>query len=592
MQEPSVARLSLRGALSCLAVGALVGGLETLPLAARVKLALGPLDLVVLGLLSAAMYAAFAGAVGLLLGLAVHTAMKRIVISRGLAVQLALTTGLTLLLLFSGLASQAWAEDRAVVAALLLFMPLLLTLTAFLLGSRLYQEDRSGLSAELLSALSGVGGFGLLLAGSLLLRSAQPMGGAALDSDPRFVVIVVDSLRADLGAAPVPNLDRIASSGVVFSSAITPSPDTAPAVASISAGLYPLRHEVLRGGDRLRRVEALLPATFSEEGYATGGFVSTSDLSYRSGFDYGYQIYDDEAPSRLAGLSRLRIPELVFDLLGRGPRPRPDAQTVDRFLSWLDGVADRPFFAMVHLHGPREPFEPHGLEGFEANGQVGAPSIDHRSRLDETFDKPADVRSLKRLYREEVVAADLQIGRILDALQARRLADNTVVVVVGTGGVLLGEHGGRFTHRGLYEANVKVPMLISIPRGPRDRVVRADVRLQDLYATLLAHAEIRPRHESESIVLLPYLGGERDLDLSTVLVGRDQNDVWWIGLRSNDLKYLVPVEGGDGLLFELDEDPTEQRDVSTQMPDTASKAAQALAAEQLRLRRILKLSSP
>lgn len=588
MDDESVAYRALRGALPCSAVGLLVGGLEMLPVAVLVKIQLSSTEFLLLGLIAGLMYAVVGALVGGLLGLVVHPLMSRLGAAQGQAVQLGLTTGALLLIPFSGFALDAWADARVPVAAFLLFMPLLLTFTSFLLGLRLFSPGERRLSPLVLAGLVGGLGWGLLLVSGLLLRSAQPTGGTALDSDPRFVVVVVDSLRADLGSAPTPNFDRVASAGVIFTSAITSIPDTAPAVASLHSGLSPLHHEVLGPGDRLRRVGALLPPTFQDEGYATGGFVSSSDLSHRSSFDYGFQTFDDDFAGALPALNRLRILGLLQSLGRRAPASRPDAATTDRFLSWLGGVADRPFYALVHLHGPREPFEPHGLPGFEANGRPGSPSVDHRAILDQPVSDPTTARALKRLYREEVVAVDEQLGRILDALQEHRIGDRTVVMVMGTGGELLGEHGDRFTHRGLYEPTVKVPILLSLPRGPRDRVVSAAVRVQDFYATLLAYAEVRPRHEPESVVLLRYLTGEHDTDLSSVLIGQELDDSWWIGLRSNDMKYLAPAKAGEPRLFDLEDDPFEREDVHAQMPDTASKAERVVRPERIRLQKLLK----
>lgn len=590
MEGSSVLRLAVRGVPAGAMAGLLVGGIEALPLALGVKIELSLVQLATLVGISGVLYAAIGAVVSLCVGLPLHGAMRRIVVARGLAAQLALTTGLLLLLLFSGFAVQAFGDGRYLAALMLLFMPLLLTFTTFLLASRLYRDaDRSRSPFGTVAAVGG-GGYALLLIAGLVLRGSTAAGGLALPTDPRFVVVVVDALRADLHDLPAPNLQALAAEGVHFTSAITPQPDTAPAVASLLTGLAPLRHEVLGAGDRLRRVEALLPATFRSEGYATGGFVSTPDLRHELGFGYGFQVYDDELVVGMHALWRLRPLALVQALIG-APSARPDDATVDRFLAWLDGVTERPFFAMVHLHGPRAPFRPHGLPGFEANGTLQNPVIDHAAILDKPVDGATDLRLLRRLYREEVAAVDAQIGRIMQAIGDRQIDDRVVLVVVGTGGQLLGEHGGVISHRGLYDPTVRVPLIVRVPGGASGAVVDADVRMFDLYATLLEHAELRSRHESDAIPLGRYLRGERSQDLSSTLIGRDLDGGWSIGVRNNGVKYIQRLDDDGELLFDLDEDPEELDDVMERMPQTADQARGMLSPHVSRLRALLRRRS-
>jgi arylsulfatase A-like enzyme len=588
MGDASILRLTARGLPACAAVGLLVGGLEALPLALAVKLAFPLWWYAALVLAAGAVYAALGLAVGAALGPLVHLAMRRIVVERGLGAQLALTAGALLLLLFSGFAEDAVASGRGPVAALLLALPLVLVATTFLLASRLYRpSERPAWPSAVVAGISA-GGFVLLLLGGLGLRGSALGASGALPTDPRVLVVLVDSLRADLGSASTPAWDRLAASGATFTRAVTPHADTASAFATLQTGLSPLRHEVLGEGDRLRRVEALLSATFQAEGYATGGFVSSGSLGRAGGFDYGFDVYDDERAALPAALARVRPFGLALRVAGLVPERRADARTVDRFLGWLDGVADRPFFAIVHLHGPRAPYEPHGLPGFEANGSPGAPAFDHAATLGATGLDETDQRALRRLYREEVTAVDAQLGRMLDAVEGWGIADRTLVVVVGTGGEVLGEHGGAFTDRGLFDATVRVPLVIAPPGLAAPARVDADVRLYDLYATLLDHAELRPRHESESIALQGYIDGRRDRSLPTAVLGRDLDGAWAIGARNNGVKYWVRLADGAEHLFDLDEDPRESTDLRERMPDTLDQARRLVHPDRVRLTSLLR----
>ncbi len=586
MEDASVLRLALRGIPACAAAGLAIGGLEALPLALAVKVELSVAQQAAATLLAGGLYAVLGAAFGGVVGLVVHPLMRRIVVARGLAAQLALAAGALLLLLFTGFAEEAADDGRGAVAIVLLGLPLFFVGALFLLASRLYRDPSA--RASWIAGGVGAGAFVLLLLGGVGLRASGPAVGQALPSDPRVLVLLVEGLRTDRGAAPTPSLDRLAASGVAFTGAVTPSPEPAAAFASLQTGLSPLRHEVLVPGDRLRRVDALLSATFRAEGYATAAFVSSADLAGRSGFDHGFDVYDDDRLPGPAAFGRIRPIGLAARLAGLLPAERADARTVDRFLGWLDGVTARPFFAIVHLRGPQAPYVPHGLPGFEANGPPDQPTFDHAAAGPGPFTAEADQRALRRLYREEVAALDAQIGRILDAIDGHGLADRTLVVVVGTGGQVLGEHDGVFSGRGLYDATVRVPLVLARPSDPGGTTVDVDVRTLDLYETLLEHAELRARHESEAISLIGYLDGKRDRPLPTAILGRDPDGAWAVGARNNGVKYTVRLVDGEERMFDLDEDPGETTDIRESMPETLDQARRLVHPDRVRLTELLR----
>lgn len=584
MDDTRIHILVLFGALRCGGMGLLVGSIEALTLAVTLKLPVGIVGYLTLAGVAVGSFGLFGLLIGAVLGVPVHLALRRVVVSRGLAVQLAVTTAVLFATLFSGFALEEWFDGRAWVAVFLAVFPLFLMAVVFLLAGRLFRLREMGqrsplpfLPTALVAALCVVG------AGTALQASKDSGGSGALDSDPRVLVVVVDSLRADLGGAPAPAFDRLATLGAMFSDAVTPSPETAPAVASLFTGLPPLRHEVLRDGDRLRRVRALLAATFEDEGYATGGFVSDPALSHELGFDFGFRVYDDDVGAPIPGVERLRLGGLAVAALGLADGSRSGDVTTSRFLGWLDDHADVPFFAVVHLHEPREPFVPHGLPGFAANGTPTQPLLDHRGRLGETDFSETDQRVLRRLYQEEVATVDRNLGRMIASIEAHDLMDKTVVVVVGTGGELLGEHGGAFTHRGLFDPTVKVPLLLHVPGAEGDVVVSPQVRIHDLYSTLLLHAELEPRHQAEAIPLLDYLSGKRSKPLWTPVVGKDVNGTWVVGARNNGIKYIRTLDTGHERLFDVDEDPDEARDQALAMPDTLRDARGLVASDAVRL---------
>jgi arylsulfatase A-like enzyme len=579
MDDESPLSLTLYGAVRAMGLGLLVGGLEALTLPLAVALPLGPLDVALLGAISLLSFGLGGLGVALVVGLPIHVLLRRVVVSRGLAVQLALTALVLGVAFLLGLVVDELRDGRAWVAAGLLGFVVFLPALVFLFASRLFRVVEAGQrTVPFLPVAAGVAV--LFLAGGAGLAASRDTGGAgALPDDPRVVLILVDGLRADAGGAQAPSLDRLAAGGAVFAEAVTPAPATAPAVASVLTGRPPLRHRVVRDGDRLGRYRSLLQSVFRDAGYATAGFVSGSAVGAGRGFAYGWHVFDDERGSPLPGLSRLRLVGPVVRALS--PPHRPAATTVDRFLAWLDDHADVPFFAVIHLSEPAPPFVPHGLPGFEANGRPGSPIVDHAARLDETGFGETDARALRRLYQEEVAVVDAAIGRVLDALDERGLTEDTVVAVAGTGGVLLGEHKGAFTDEGLYDETLRVAMTVRIPGAGAGQTVGPQVRLHDLYPTVLAHAEIEPPEEPEAISLLGYLDGRRTRPLWTPVVGRDLQGRWTVGYRDNALKYLRVLENGHERLYDLEEDPAEATNDAEDLPRTLEKARLRMAPEAL-----------
>jgi arylsulfatase A-like enzyme len=120
-----------------------------------------------------------------------------------------------------------------------------------------------------------------------LLGSGCSDSGSAL---PRNVILIsIDTLRPDhLGAygysrPTSPSLDALASGGILFEDASTPSPWTLPAHASLLTGRYPSRHGLKSHDERLPAEIATVAEVLQVNGFATAAFVNSHNLSDRYG---------------------------------------------------------------------------------------------------------------------------------------------------------------------------------------------------------------------------------------------------------------------------------------------------------------------
>jgi arylsulfatase A-like enzyme/Flp pilus assembly protein TadD len=255
---------------------------------------------------------------------------------------------------------------------------------------------------------------------------------SGMASGQNLLVVTLDTTRADrLGsygyaAASTPTLDAFARRALRFAAATSVAAETLPAHCSILTGRYPYAHGVrLNAEYRLGAGETTLAERLRARGYETAAFVSAFVLDARYGLDQGFDLYDD----RVEPGGGASFPS--------GTIERPADRTTDAALAWLERRrAGRPFFAWVHYFDPHAPYKPPAAAAARAPG---------------------------RPYDGEIAFVDEQLGRVLDRLKAKGLADRTVVAVLGDHGESLGEHGESTHGIFLYDAVLRVPFILSVP---------------------------------------------------------------------------------------------------------------------------------
>jgi arylsulfatase A-like enzyme/Tfp pilus assembly protein PilF len=268
---------------------------------------------------------------------------------------------------------------------------------------------------------------------------------------PSVLLVSIDTLRADhvgvYGAveAQTPRLDALAATGARFDTAVAPAPLTLPSHASLLTGLDPPSHGVRHNGVyRLAAGIETIAERFREAGYATGAVVGAVVLARRYGLDQGFESYDDGASSRRSGAG--------------GFLERSAAEVTDRALGWL-GTAPRPFFLWVHYYDPHH---------------------DYRPPL------PFAEQFASSPYDGEVAYVDSQLGRLLDGLERDGSRRETLILVTSDHGESLGEHAESTHAYTLYDAVLRVPLILAGPGVPPGRVVESLVRTVDIAPTLLA----------------------------------------------------------------------------------------------------------
>ena len=382
-----------------------------------------------------------------------------------------------------------------------------------------------------------------MLAAAWILLARPRLGRGLLGPRARNLLLVsIDTLRADhLGsygyaAAQTPRLDALARSGLRFARATTVVPLTLPAHASLLTGTFPAWHGVRdNGGFYVGEDQTTLAETLRDKGYRTGGFVSSFVLDGRWGIAQGFDTYfDDFDLEKFGGQAGMDVIQ------------RKGSETVDQAVSWLGADRDRPFFAWVHLYDPHTPYE------------AAEP---YRSRFPAT---------LNGAYDAEIAVADAQVGRLLDALEVAGRLDDTVVVVTGDHGEMLGEHGEATHGFFIYEAATHIPVIVAGPGVPA-RAVDDRIRIVDLMPTALELLGIPAPAAVQGVSLMPLARGQR---LSLIA----QSESWypryhygWSELVSVQDERFHYIRAPRPELYDLQADPRELQDRS--QDDAARLAA-------------------
>ena len=443
----------------------------------------------------------------------------------------------------------------------------------------------------------------LVLAACLVLQSTTAGAADPARAKPWNVILI---LADDLGWADVgcqgadlhetPNIDRLATQGVRFTRAYAASV-CSPTRASLMTGKHPARlgitiwREAATTPPANRKLippvavadlplaEVTIAEILQSAGYLTAlvgkwHLGDAANYPETQGFDINIGGTGWGAPQTFFYPYRGRgtfgdefryVPHLE---LGKPGEYLTDRLT-DEALKIIDAAGERPFFLEIAHHAPHTPIEakPDVLARYETKL---APGLHHRN--------PA--------YAAMIESLDENVGRVLDRLDERKIADRTVVVFTSDNGGFVNEfHKVRVTDNfplrsgkgSLYEGGVRVPLIVRWPDvTPRGAVCEELVAVSDLFPTLREIATpgdlARPKG-ADSLSLVPLL---RD---PTARLSRDALFFHYphyyattapVGaIRSGPWKLLEFFEDDHVELYHLEDDPGESRDLAASRPDTA-----------------------
>jgi len=452
-----------------------------------------------------------------------------------------------------------------------------------------------------------------VLLGTLALAGG-PAAASAPDRPPNLVFILADDLGyGDAGFmggqnAQTPHLDALAASGLTFSHAYANGAVCAPTRAAIFSGMYAARtgvYAVGGGGGRRGGGETATPAsralitpenvdhldpeveTLAEAlrgaGYATGHFgkwhlgrPSTDNGPAASGFDLtvgaagggGTKSY--YAPWDLPGLGEAADGSYLTDRL------------TDHAVDFIHEHAQQPFFLYASHYAVHTPIEPD--PAVLARVKARSPQLDENAAA----------------YAAVLESFDDGVGRLLAALDDAGVANDTVVVFASDNGGhrRYADMGGLKGHKGsLDEGGVRVPCTVRWPGTVEaGRTSDTPVILLDLYPTFLELAGARPKagQPVDGQSWVPLL---RNPDAAAANALADRPLFWYLPIyssgpsgrvtggptavvRRGPWKLMADLESQDVRLFNLVDDPGEDRDRADDEPAVVARLQRDLAAWQ------------
>lgn len=381
--------------------------------------------------------------------------------------------------------------------------------------------------------------------------------------EKNILFICVDDLLASLplyGDSPIltPNMERFAGQSVLFDSHYCSVPFSGPSRASMWTGLYPTPERFTnfaRAQDLVPKV-TVLPQFFKDHGYRTislgkvfhhgDDFADAWDVLDKERNYFGYQDSANIRQQQIdQEIARQNIAGLDFDDLSALPRdfqaPQgpafecvdvpdeayPDGQNTLRAIAELEKskASGEPFFLAIGYYRPHAPFmapkkywdlyDPKAV-GLTDNPDFPATApVEARQATEELYmtlsgiphyDSIPDSLAIRMRqgYYAGVSYTDALIGKLMDAMDRLGLRENTIVVLWGDNGYLLGEHQEWSKLSNFYEA-LHVPFLVSAPGiqgGTRSSSLTGSV---DIYPTLCELAGLEPPSHAQGISMVPEL---------------------------------------------------------------------------------------
>ena len=449
----------------------------------------------------------------------------------------------------------------------------------------------------------------------------------AISSSARNVILIIwDAVRADhlscygYPLKTSPNLDKLASRGVLFEQAIAASSHTVESIPSLLSSTLPISHQMNNITSYLPPELVIMPQVFNALGYNTVAFSFNPYFSpvygYKKGLDRFFAPGESSIKVNKTILGHIlerstRVP-VISDLLkpanllskktstlgfGETELTSTEVETITpKIINWIDNHPENPFFIIAHLEGGHAPYsapipfvkkfwpeeqlpEPENWPTmFPQSLGIFLPFREGPSLSQTELDR------MVSLYDAKIHYHDYWLGQFLTHLeQANKLKDSLVILTADHGEEFYDHHGWGHGHS-LYQELIRVPLIITgerlLPSGHR---IQNTISLLDVFPTMLSLLGVN------DLISLPYSleGEDLSLDLKQarepekkepVCSELNQGSHQAFALIDWPWKLITADIGSEEavLLFNLNEDPGETKELSLEFPEHKNRLLTSL----------------
>ena len=450
--------------------------------------------------------------------------------------------------------------------------------------------------------------------------TAEPEATKPGVKKPHIILIMTDQQRGDaLGcmgnrAVLSPHIDRLAAEGTLFVSGYTASPSSTPARAGLLTGLTPWHHGMLGYGRVAEKYRYEMPQMLRNLGYYTFGIGKMHWFPQKSlhGFhatlvDESGRVESKDFVSDYREWFQLQAPGVDPDLTGIGWNDHaagayqlpeslhPTAWTGQMACELIEHYeSDKPLFLKVSFARPHSPYDPpqRYLDMYKDReipkpfigdwcGKYAEPLDPEKVASDAPFGNFGEAYAInsRRHYYANITFIDDQVGKIVEALKKKDMYDDAVICFTADHGDMLGDHyHWRKTYP--YEGSVHIPYIVKWQKGLKTTVaagakVEQPVELRDFLPTFIELAGGTVPPDMDGLSLLRLVQGKQaewrryiDMEHATCYSA----DNYWCALTDGKMKYVWKFHTGKEELFDLQKDPKELHECSSD-PDYSGRLA-------------------
>lgn len=449
------------------------------------------------------------------------------------------------------------------------------------------------------------------------------------EKKPNVIYIMADDLTTQAisayggiykDIAPTPNIDRIATQGMLFQDVLCTNAICGPSRSAILTGDYSNVNGYYKNesGGRFDANKWTFPQEFQTNGYNTSLFGKWHLGSEPKGFN----SYKYHAAAGQQG----HYWDPVYNENGKEVKEKGYATNISTefALEWLEEnkTSEKPFMMLLQYKAPHRPWEPDHkyetlwddidmpypvtyndtYEGRELTAGDSEMTMEYFSRRDMKLKRPEGLKGKEKVkwdfygakpgeivtpegmsfeegrnwryqtyikdYLACVKSVDDNIGRVLDYLKANNLEENTIIVLTSDQGFYLGDHGF-FDKRFIYEESLRMPFMVRYPKKVKAGSVNEDIITNvDFAPTLLELAGIKNEQKMHGKSFAAALEGKTPKDWKDAMYYHYYEFPFWhhvqphYGIRTQKYTlahFYYSIDVWE--LYDLEKDPNQMNNI-------------------------------